>query len=142
MADFARLFLPLKRPPVSQAIAPITFVVDDEPIIAETLAAILCRQGYAATSFTRPNHALSEAAKTTVEILITDVVMPLMSGVELAVAIKKLCPDCIVLLFSGQANQMDPLKPARDHGHDFPLLPKPIHPSKLLRELARLRRHR
>jgi hypothetical protein len=46
--------------------------------------------------------------------------------------VKELCPDCKVLLFSGQENTIDWLKPAREKGHEFPLIPKPVLPVDLL----------
>ena len=72
------------------------------------------------------------AEMTPPDILITDVMMPGMNGIELATALKALIPDCTVLLFSGHAQLnhcwMIRVAPA----HDFPLLSKPIHPDELL----------
>lgn len=104
-------------------------VVDDEPVIAWTLAAILESHGYKALSFTSPFKSLEAAAATAPHILITDVSMPGMNGVELAIRIKKLCPDCKILLFSGQASTADLLATS---GHYFDILTKPIHPAALL----------
>ncbi len=58
-----------------------------------------------------------------------------MSGVDLALRIKEECPNCTVLLFSGQATTRDLLSKARDLGHDFQLLLKPVHPTDLLCEV-------
>jgi CheY-like chemotaxis protein len=58
--------------------------------------------------------------------------MPELTGVELAIRIREHCPDCQVLLFSGQAATVDLLAKAREDGHDFVLLSKPIHPGDLL----------
>jgi DNA-binding NtrC family response regulator len=111
------------------------FVVDDEFIIASTLATILQRNGFDAVSFTDPLEALSAAETQAPDLLITDVVMPGMSGIDLAIAVKKLSPQCKVLLFSGQAATANLLQEARTNGHDFELLSKPIHPTDLLKKI-------
>ena len=108
------------------------FVVDDESIIATTLTTILCKSGFLAESFTNPLDALQTTTEGIPDLLISDVVMPQMSGVELAIRIKAVCPTCKVLLFSGQAATVDFLEQARNEGHDIQLLSKPIHPSDLL----------
>ena len=80
------------------------FVVDDEDVIASSLAMILRFQGgFHATSFTDPLKALQAAHSETPDLLITDVVMPQMSGIELAIQLRDVCPDCKVLLFSGHS---------------------------------------
>jgi CheY-like chemotaxis protein len=61
--------------------------------------------------------------------------MPVMSGIELAVKVRELCPECKVLLFSGQAATANLLENARADGHDFELLSKPVHPSDLLAKI-------
>ncbi len=108
------------------------FVVDDEPAIAFTLTAILKLNSYDARCFTNPLEALQAIANCRPDLLISDVVMPEMSGVDLAVRMKEECPACKVLLFSGQAQTADLLEAARQQGHDFELLAKPIHPADLL----------
>lgn len=55
-----------------------------------------------------------------------------MSGIELAITIKRIFPDCKILLFSGQAATIDLLNNAKNAGHHFTLLNKPIHPRELL----------
>jgi CheY-like chemotaxis protein len=108
------------------------FVVDDEEVIARTLTTILQLEGFYARCFTDPEDALRAALLQVPDLLISDVVMPQFSGIELAIRIRELCPDCKVLLFSGQAATADLLHDARELGHDFHLLAKPIHPRDLI----------
>lgn len=111
---------------------PVVLVVDDESAIADTLTEILSRSGYAAVAAYDGSDALETALLTPPELLITDVVLPGMSGIELAITIKRIFPDCKILLFSGQAATADLLAHAKNAGHYFTLLNKPIHPRDLL----------
>jgi FixJ family two-component response regulator len=113
------------------------FVVDDEPVIASTLAAILNGSGFKATAFTDPIDAIKAAEREGPALLITDVVMPGMNGVDLAIHLKSLCPKCRVLLFSGNAATSEIMDLAKKAGHDFELLSKPIHPKDLLAAMRR-----
>jgi DNA-binding NtrC family response regulator len=108
------------------------FVVDDEHVIAQTLAIILAQNGYDSRSFTNPLEALAAAPATSPDLVISDVMMPEMSGVDLAIALRSACPTCKILLFSGQSATKDLLETARNKGHDFQLLSKPVHPTDLL----------
>lgn len=115
---------------------PVVLVVDDESVITDSLAAILSQSGYAAISAYDGESALESALLMPPEMLITDVVLPGMSGIELAITIKRVFPDCKIILFSGQAATSDLINKARQNGHEFELLNKPIHPSVLLTRLS------
>ncbi len=114
----------------------LVFVVDDEVVIAKTLAIILRNEGFDAIAFHSPEQALESAKETAPDLLISDVAMPGMTGIELAIQMKSRYPQCKILLFSGQSPIVDWLASARAEGHDFECLDKPIHPKELL---ARIR---
>jgi DNA-binding NtrC family response regulator len=59
-----------------------------------------------------------------------------MSGIELSIKIKRIFPDCKILLFSGQAATTEMLTSANRAGHRFDLLTKPIHPNDLLTHVS------
>lgn len=111
------------------------FVVDDETIIADTLTAILNASGYEARAFYDGETALSACNISCPDCVITDVVMPGMSGVAMAMQIRECFPACKVLLFSGQAATADILNAAREKGQEFEVLQKPVHPKDLLARL-------
>lgn len=111
---------------------PSVLIVDDESVIADTLTEILNRSGYAATAAYDAESAMETALVKPPEMLITDVVLPGMNGIELAIRIKRIFPDCKTLLFSGQASTSDMLTSAKSAGHHFTLLSKPVHPKDLL----------
>jgi DNA-binding NtrC family response regulator len=114
------------------------FVVDDEHVIASSLAIILRQNGFEAKSFTEPLEALRAANSEVPDLLISDVVMPVLSGVDLAIQMQDRFPNCKVLLFSGQAASAGLLENCHANGYSFELLLKPLHPRDLVREIQRV----
>ena len=113
----------------------VALVVDDEMAIAKTLAAILNRAGFDAHAVFSAEEAVERLATLQPDLLITDVVMGRMNGIELAITVRNKWPNCKILLFSGQATIIDLLEKARAQGYKFDILPKPIHPTHLLAKL-------
>ncbi len=111
---------------------PLVLVVDDEPLIAETLAAILNASGVAALTAPDAQSALEVAALTPPDLLITDVAMPGINGIDLAIEVTRTISDCEVILFSGQASTADMLSTLHGAGREFVTMTKPVHPSDLL----------
>lgn len=107
-------------------------VVDDEKLLSDTTAAILMRAGFQTMAAYDAFSALEIAASFKPDYLLTDIMMPAMNGVELAIALTKMYPAMRILLFSGQAGIADILEGSRRMGFDFPLLAKPVHPLKLV----------
>jgi DNA-binding response OmpR family regulator len=115
---------------------PIVLVVDDERVIADTLAAILGRSGFAAVAAYQGLSALEIALANHPDLLLTDVAMPGMNGIDLAIAVRTAVPECRVLLFSGQVTTADLLAQAHEAGRDFTTLQKPLHPTELLARIS------
>jgi DNA-binding NtrC family response regulator len=123
---------------LDQHVSVVVVVVDDEKVISNTLGAILKHHGFQASSFSSPYEALHHMRLQPPDVLISDIIMPGLSGVELALLVRKLYPECKILLLSGQATTADVLRSAREQGHHFRLLAKPIHPTALLAEIKKL----
>ena len=115
---------------------PVVLVVDDEKVIADTLSRILSRSGFSTMAAYDGITALELARSTPPDLLISDVVMPGMTGVELAITVTQTIPGCKVLLFSGQASTVDLLEKARHSGHHFTALTKPVHPTDMLKRIS------
>jgi len=64
--------------------------------------------------------------------------MPEINGIELAILLKREVPTCKVLLFSGQVGAQDLIREAKEEGHDFVLIQKPIHPTALVAAIRSL----
>jgi len=114
---------------------PKVLVVDDEHVIADTLAIILNQHGYDASAVYTGKAAVERARNTRPDLIISDVIMPDMNGIEAAINIRGFLPACKILLFSGQAATADLLESARAQGHEFEILAKPVHPQDLLAKL-------
>jgi CheY-like chemotaxis protein len=115
---------------------PTILVVDDEPVIADTLGMILEMNGYRVNIAYDGISALKLSKTVPPDLLLSDVSMPGMSGIDLAIEIQRSLPNCKVLLFSGQASTSDLLGAARLAGREFTILAKPLHPTELLRSLS------
>jgi DNA-binding NtrC family response regulator len=115
---------------------PLVLIVDDERVIADTLSIILTRAGFTTMTAYNGETALQIAIANSPALVISDVVMPGISGVELAIAITQTLPDCRILLFSGQAATVDLLEKARRDGHHFTTLSKPVHPTDMLKRIS------
>ena len=113
-------------------------VVDDEPIIADTIVAILLRHGFEATAAYSGSEAIERAGEFCPDSVLSDVLMPGIDGVQTAMSLREMCPSIRVLLFSGQAAISDLLQEARARGLRFELLAKPIHPDELLKILTKV----
>ncbi|HLY99982.1 MAG TPA: response regulator [Candidatus Angelobacter sp.] len=111
-------------------------VIDDEVSIADSLTEILSGYGYDAVACYDGQAAIDAARGECPDVVISDVIMPGKNGVETALAIRELCPKIRVLLFSGQTATMNLLNQARLSGHEFEILPKPVHPTELLKKLS------
>jgi CheY-like chemotaxis protein len=112
---------------------PVVLVVDDERVIADTLSKILSISGYEVLTAYDGISALELARTALPRLVITDVVMPGMTGIELAISLKKDDPNCKILMFSGQAATADLLLKAGNMGHEFSIISKPVHPTDMLR---------
>jgi CheY-like chemotaxis protein len=114
---------------------PKVLVADDERVIADTLAIILNQNGFDAHAVYSGEKAVESAKSLQPNMLISDVIMTDMNGIDAAIQIRAMLPDCKILLFSGQAATADLLERARKQGHDFEILAKPVHPQDLLARL-------
>jgi DNA-binding response OmpR family regulator len=116
--------------------APVVLIVDDEKVIADTLSIILTHAGFITMTAYDGETALRIANAITPALLISDVVMPGITGVELAIMLTQSIPNLKVLLFSGQASTVDLLEKARRGGHYFTALTKPVHPTDMLKRIS------
>jgi DNA-binding response OmpR family regulator len=121
-----------------EAVANVTkvLIVDDEHTIADTLAIILNKAGFNASAVYSGTDAVEVAKSLKPDLIISDVAMPDMNGIEAMILIRGFLPTCKVLLFSGHASTVDLLENSRVRGHEFDILAKPGHPQELIARLT------
>lgn len=107
-------------------------VVDDEEYISETLVLILRSFGYDAIARNDARSALEECERQAPDLLISDVMMPEINGIELATRIEERYPACRILLISGLGSSFALLDEASRQRHSFEIMSKPIRPVDLL----------
>jgi CheY-like chemotaxis protein len=110
-------------------------IVDDQRLIADTLSEILEDAGFEVAVAYDGWEAIEKAARFKPDQLLSDVAMARMNGVDLAKAIRKMYPSTKILLFSGQVGVSEILLNAEKQGYRFELLPKPLHPARLIERL-------
>lgn len=117
--------------------SPRVLVVDDEVIIADTQKLILRNAGYQCRIAYDGATALKLASEWKPNILLCDVYMPGLNGIEIAMQCRTILPQCRILLISGRADVEDMLRDFRARGLHFDLLVKPLHPDELLKILRK-----
>lgn len=113
-------------------------VVDDEHAIADTLVQIFSASGYEGRVAYSAEQATEIVAGWVPDLIIIDVILPQMNGIDLAVLLQQQFPNCRVLLFSGQTATADLLADAEIKGHKFEILAKPVHPNEMLQAALRV----
>jgi hypothetical protein len=109
----------------------VVLFVDDEPEVLRLAVSELERRGYAVIGASNSSQALSEvnARRGEIDLLVTDVVMPGMSGIELGDAVTKRFANIPVLYVSGHLDEQVADRHPLPEGAQF--LPKPFTPDEL-----------
>jgi CheY-like chemotaxis protein len=113
-------------------------VVDNEQLIADTLTLILRQNGFDASAAYSGEEAVQRALTLRPEVVLSDIIMGDMNGLEAAILISEAVPHCKILLFSGQPATADLLKQARFNGRSFEVMAKPVHPTVILEQINAL----
>jgi DNA-binding response OmpR family regulator len=108
------------------AAKPKVLVADDERVIADTLAMILNQSGFEARAVYTGEKAVELASVFKPDMMICDVIMADLNGIDTAIRIREMLPRTKILLFSEKA---------RAQGYEFEILAKPVHPQDLLSKL-------
>lgn len=115
-------------------------VVDDEPDLAESCAYFLERAGYEARTVESAPDALELLSKEAFGVVVSDVRMPRMSGMELLAAIRERDPDIEVLLLTGYPDLQMAVSAIKQGAFDY--LAKPYGEADLIERVGKAMAHR
>lgn len=113
-------------------------VVDDEKAVADSTILVFRQFGYEAEAVYSAEEALAAVQHLHPDLLVADVMMSGMNGIELAIRLCDEMPHCKTLLFSGQADTANLLEEARQRGFEFEILAKPVLPAELIDKAVQL----
>jgi len=115
------------------ATQPKVIVIDDQPVIADTLAEILKQNGYDAVALHSGEEALNWVTRSQPAIVLSDIRMHKINGIQAAVHIRTLYPTCRIILFSASAINESEQAAIDECGFEF--LHRPLHPKEVLNQL-------
>lgn len=115
----------------SVAVAPMIFVVDDDPLILAFLQTALAPQGYSVEVFATGERMLGKVQSAPPALFILDVRLPTTDGIELVRALRSIdaCADIPILMLTGEG-RLDRIVMAMQAGADGYLM-KPFAPEQL-----------
>ncbi len=104
-------------------------IVDDEPLVRRSLGEMLTLSGYAVSAAASGKEALGMLKDYTADIIITDIKMPEMDGVQLLRRLKDTCPDTPVILITSYGSIENAVAAMKEGAYDY--ITKPIVDSEI-----------
>jgi PAS domain S-box-containing protein len=114
---------------------PLILVVDDEPLILDLVKEILTPVGYQVRTAGSGMEALQVLQAYRFDVVLTDMMMPDMTGMEILQHLRLHYPETLVIVFTGYANYQDAVEVVKLGAFDY--LPKPLQPEILRHAMAR-----
>ncbi len=108
---------------------PLILVVDDEPLILNLVREILKSEGYQVETAANGKEALQALQAHPFDLVLTDMMMPDMTGMELVQHLRLHHPGTLAIVFTGYANYQDAVEAVKLGAFDY--LPKPVQPEIL-----------
>lgn len=109
-------------------------ILDDEPIVGKRLQPSLERKGYEVEVFTAGSEAMARLAQRRFDIVITDLVMEGMDGMQVLTAVKEQYPETEVIVITGYATMEKVRETFNRGGFDF--LAKPFKLGEIVEVIA------
>ncbi|ADK83691.1 response regulator receiver protein [Desulfarculus baarsii DSM 2075] len=110
-------------------------LLDDEPIVGRRLAPALAKIGCAVEVFEDPEKALARIAKKEFQVVVTDIRMDEIDGLQVLEFVHERWPNCKVIMITGYA-MMSLAREAMDKGA-FDFIAKPFKPDDLREVIAK-----
>ncbi|HKQ96686.1 MAG TPA: sigma-54 dependent transcriptional regulator [Candidatus Polarisedimenticolia bacterium] len=106
-------------------------IIDDEPIIREVLSDVLARQGHALTFAPDAETGLRELDEREFDLVVLDLMLPGMGGLEALLEIRRRDPDQVVIMLTAYGSVETAVQAIRQGAHDY--LTKPFKNEDVLR---------
>lgn len=110
-------------------------VVDDEPIARQSLSDILRLEGYQVTSVANGELAVEHIRQYTVDLIVLDLKMPGMNGMDVVQVTNQISPDTEIILLTAHGSMETAVEALRQRVHDY--LFKPASPTQILESVKR-----
>jgi putative two-component system response regulator len=114
-------------------------IVDDDPYVLESVSRLLVESGYNAISCINGEEAIVQALRNDVTLMLTDIKMPGISGIELLGKMHAIFPRMPVILMTGYAELDSAIDAIKRGAFDFII--KPYNPDYLLHTIGKAARH-
>jgi two-component system response regulator PilR (NtrC family) len=115
-------------------------IIDDEPIIHEVLGDLLTSEGYEVESSLNGEEALEKYSPDTWDLILLDLLMPGMNGIEVLKRIKKIDPQAVIIIITAYASVDSAVSAMKIGAFDY--IQKPFKHDELLLILERAREHK
>lgn len=107
-------------------------VVEDDVVLCEHIRAGLVEEGYNVVAVNKARQAIEESKKQTFSIVLTDLVLPDISGIELMRALLRTNPDIAFILFTGNATISSVIEALKIGAYDYIIKPFDFEHLKLV----------
>ncbi len=109
-------------------------VVDDEPLVAETLTLIFRRHGFDAATAYNADQALAAFRQVKPDLVLCDIDMPGRDGISLMTDLTRELPDCPILILTGFYSSLTKVREfTQTLRQQVSIVTKPCQPTELLR---------
>ncbi len=115
-------------------------IIDDEPIIHEVLGELLTSEGYLVESSSRGEEALGKWPSHEFDLILLDLLMPGMDGIEVLRRIKKIEPQAVVIIITAYASVESALEAMKSGAFDY--IQKPFKHAELILTIQRALEHK
>jgi two-component system OmpR family response regulator len=124
---------------MAKALPPVrVLVVDDDPAILEFMETFLTKDGFQVTTLADPKDAPEEVKDGGYHLVVLDLMMPGMGGVEVLESIRKVDSDVAVVIFTGYPSLETAVQSMKLDAVDY--LKKPFNPDEFREVLDRVMR--
>ena len=110
-------------------------IIDDEKIVGDMAKLSLAQEGYEVETFLNGESALERLKEKAFDVVVTDLKMKGIDGLEVLRTVKQLYPRTVVIMITAFANLDVAIEALRDDVHDF--FPKPVKIKELKASILR-----